>query len=129
MKLPNKNNLLLITIIASTFVHFYPQPRSQGSLLPCLTERPLSRSVGRVGENPGNEVVLSLWQRAEFFLKHVYDLRSESGRIHHREGGLYIGYQLPLIFFSLSVNTIPISTIKFCLLTLQLNFLNRSVFI
>ena len=27
------------------------QPRSQGSLLPAL-----SRSVGRVGENPGNEV-------------------------------------------------------------------------
>ena len=32
--------------------HFL-QPRSQGSLLPAL------RSVGRVGENPGNEVALS----------------------------------------------------------------------
>ena len=29
----------------------FTQPRSQGSLLPAL-----SRSVGRVGENPGNEV-------------------------------------------------------------------------
>ena len=35
-------------------IPFFPQPRSQGSLLPNL-----SRSVGRVGENPGNEVVLS----------------------------------------------------------------------
>ena len=42
-----------------------PQPRSQGSFLPALrSERErerrvslsLSRSVGRVGENPGNEV-------------------------------------------------------------------------
>ena len=32
--------------------HFL-QPRSQGSLLPAL------RSIGRVGENPGNEVALS----------------------------------------------------------------------
>ena len=31
----------------------YTQPRSKGSLLPALF---LSRSVGRVGENPGNEV-------------------------------------------------------------------------
>ena len=31
--------------------HKHAQPRSQGSLLPAL-----SRSVGRVGENPGNEV-------------------------------------------------------------------------
>ena len=59
----------------------------------------LRSRVGRVGENPGNEVVLSSWQRAEFFLKHVYDLRSESERIHHREGGLDMGYQLPLIFY------------------------------
>ena len=40
-----------------------PQPRSQGSLLPALrsererqTRLSLSRSVGRVGKNPGNEV-------------------------------------------------------------------------
>ena len=31
-----------------------PQPRFQGSLLPAL-----SHSVGRVGENPGNEVVVT----------------------------------------------------------------------
>ena len=48
------------------------------------------------------------------FLKHVNDLRSESERIQYREGGLHIGYQLPLFFLSLSVTTIPISTIKFC---------------
>ena len=35
----------------------------------------------------------------DFFLKHVNDLRSESERIHHREGRLDIGYQLTLIFF------------------------------
>ena len=38
------------------------QPRSQGSLLPALWSSQglsLSRSVGRVGENPGNEVVTS----------------------------------------------------------------------
>ena len=34
------------------------QPRSQGSLLPALLS--LSRSVGRVGENPGNEVAQNL---------------------------------------------------------------------
>ena len=35
------------------------QPRSQGSLLPALRserERDPGNSVGRVGENPGNEV-------------------------------------------------------------------------
>ena len=42
--------------------------------------------------------LLSLWQRTKFFLKHLHDLRSESERIHHRESGLDIGYQLPLIF-------------------------------
>ena len=47
------------------------------------------------------------------FLKHVNDLRSESERIHHRESGLDIGYQLGLFLLSLSVSTIPISTIKF----------------
>ena len=102
----NNNRIKVGSLLSSTSFPGFSPTR--------LTERPLSRSVGRVGENPGNEVVLSSWQRAEFFLKQVYDLRSESERIHHREGGLDIGYQLPLIFLSLSVSTIPISTIKFC---------------
>ena len=53
---------LFFTYIISNFLM---QPRSQGSLLPALRsererERRLSfsRSLGRVGENPGNEVVL-----------------------------------------------------------------------
>ena len=40
-------------------LHIQSQPRSQGSLLPALRSAlslSLSRSVGRVGENPGNEV-------------------------------------------------------------------------
>ena len=50
------------------------QPRSQGSLLPALP----SRSVGRVGENPGNEVdslyVLSCsFQRDSTHLYDGYD--------------------------------------------------------
>ena len=42
------------------------QPRSQGSLLPAL------RSVGRVGENPGNEVVIILHLILHSAV-HIYD--------------------------------------------------------
>ena len=41
--------------------HLVNQPRSQGSLLPAPRSK-LSRSVGRVGENPGNEVAGQLYQ-------------------------------------------------------------------
>ena len=46
--------------------------------------------------------VRSLLSLAEdrIFLKQVNDLRSETERIHHREGGLDIGYQLPLLFLT-----------------------------
>ena len=39
--------------LSAKILAFLPQPRSKGSLLPAL------RSVGRVGENPGNEVVFT----------------------------------------------------------------------
>jgi len=46
-------NMVMSLWNISSIIMDQMQPRSQGSLLPAL--RP-SRSVGRVGENPGNEV-------------------------------------------------------------------------
>ena len=56
------------------------QPRSQGSLLPAL-----SRSFGRVGENPGNEIesqdvlIRESYGRIHVRILHLYPLDSATG--------------------------------------------------
>jgi len=58
-----KEKALLVPVSTKRITQIVNQPRSQGSLLPALwSERERdpglspSRSIGRVGENPGNEV-------------------------------------------------------------------------
>ena len=56
--------------------------------------------------------LLSSWQRTEFFLKHViYEVK-----VKEFTTAKGFGYRIPvtITFLSLSVSTIPISTIKFC---------------
>ena len=47
--------ILILINCCHSLSQLLAQPRSQGSLLPALRFS-LSRSLGRVGENPGNDV-------------------------------------------------------------------------
>ena len=92
----------LLPLAAFGSFHFYPPSQFPFQPSGIVTEKNKTKQEQSFVYNKTRIKVgslLSSRQRTEFFLKHVNDLRSESERIHHREDGLDIGYQLPLIFF------------------------------